>query len=217
MRAFLTLSLVMLGGVSTTFGQGLAPYYGAIGPGSYHHASTAAEGAARGMADVIRSQGAANLMNSEAAINIEEARSRYIQNRLQWTDTYFQMKTINKQYRDAQRTPPPTQQQAIRIAKERLPDRLSAQKVDPLVGTIKWPFAFQMDEFADDRKQIEALFAKRAAQGYLTPDQFNEVRLVTASMASELKRQRSKIGGNFSIEAQKFLKSLNYEAGFPAG
>ena len=217
MRVYVILSLVLLGGAAAVRGQGLAPYFGAVGPGSYHHASTAAEGAQRGMADVIRSQGAANLMNSEAMINVEEARSKYIQNRLQWTDTYFQMKTINKQYRDAQRRPPPSPQQAIRLNQQRLPDRLSAQKVDPLVGDIKWPFAFQMDVFADDKEEIEALFAKRAVQGYLTPEQFAAVRHHTASMASELKRQRAKIGGNFSIEGQKFLKSLDYEAGFPAG
>jgi len=48
------------------------------GGGGYHHASTVEEGAARGMADVIRSRGAANMMNSEAAINYEQARKSNI-------------------------------------------------------------------------------------------------------------------------------------------
>ena len=44
--------------------------------GPSYHASTAAEGAARGMADVVRSAGAANLLNSEAAKNYEDARTK---------------------------------------------------------------------------------------------------------------------------------------------
>ena len=97
MRAFVPATmLLLLAGAVIAHAQGTSPYFAAVGPGSYHHASTAAEGAARGMADVVRSAGAANLMNSEAAINIEDARSKYIDNRMQATNTYFQMKTVNK-------------------------------------------------------------------------------------------------------------------------
>jgi hypothetical protein len=216
MRVLIPAILLLFGSVLYVHAQGLAPYSAAVGPGSYHHASTVEEGAQRGMADVIRSSGAANLMNSEAAINVEEARSKYIENRLQATNTYFQMKTINKQYRDAQRRPA-NPQQTIRLNKERLPDRLTVKKLDPLAGTIKWPIGLTMDEFKADRKNIEVLFAKRAEQGYLNPTQFLEVKQTTASMESELKRQRAKLGGNFTIEARKFLQSLNYEAGFQAG
>ena len=49
-----------------TFAQFPPPYY-AMGSNNYQHASTVEEGVAQGRADVIRSTGAANLMNSEAA------------------------------------------------------------------------------------------------------------------------------------------------------
>ena len=99
--------------------------------GGYRHASTVEEGAARGMADVIRSAGAANLMNSEAAKNYQDAQKKYIENRMQATETYFEMKRVNKEYRDANREAPPTQDQLIRLSKSRLPDRLGPTSLDP--------------------------------------------------------------------------------------
>ena len=217
MRVALLALLMVLVGTLWVHAQGYAPYYGAVGPGSYHHASTAGEGAARGMADVIRSAGAANLMNSEAAINMQEAQKRNIENHLQYTQTYFQMKTINQQYRDAQRKPPPTQQQAIRLSQGRMPDRLPANKIDPLTGELVWPLGLRMDSLKDDRDRLDAIYAERADKGFLSPDQYIEVKQRTGAMADELRKYGTQLGGNASIEARKFLESLAYEAGFQAG
>lgn len=217
MRVALLASLIVLGVTLLAHAQGMAPYFSAVGPGSYHHASTAAEGAARGMADVVRSKGAANLMNSEAAINLETARKGYIENRLQGTQTYFQMKSINQQYRSAQRKTAPDQQQAIRMSKSRLPDRLSANRIDPLTGELAWPLGLRMDSLKDDRDRLDELYAERADKGFFTHDQFVEVKQLTSAMTEELRKFSSKLGGNASIEARKFLESLSYEAGFQAG
>ncbi len=216
MRIASLAALLVLVGTLLVHAQGYRPYYNAIGPGSYDHASTAAEGAARGMADVVRSTGAANLMNSEAAINLEDARKKYIENRLQGTQTYFQMKSINKQYRDAQRKQAPSQQQAIRMSKSRLPDRLSANKIDPLTGDLTWPLALRGDSLKNDRKKLNDLYAARADKGFFSLEEYIEVKQVTAAMTDELRKIRDKIGGNAAIEARKFLESLAYEAGFQA-
>jgi hypothetical protein len=217
MRVASIALLVVLFGTLLVHGQGLGPYYGAIGPGSYGHASTAAEGAARGMADVVRSAGAANLMNSEAAINLQEAQKKNIENHLQYTQTYFQMKSLNQQYRDAQRKPAPTQQQAIRLSQSRMPDRLSANKIDPLTGALAWPLGLRMDSLKDGRERLDAIYAERADKGFLTTDQYIEVKELTAAMTDELRKYSQQLGGNASIEARKFLESLEYEAGFQAG
>ena len=169
------------------------------------------------MADVVRSAGAANLMNSEAAINMQEAQKKNIENHLQYTQTYFQMKSINKQYRDAQRQPPPTQQQAIRMSKSRLPDRLSTNKIDPLTGQLEWPLGLRMDSLKAGRERLDYLYAERADKGFLTAEQYIEVRQLTSAMLEELRKYSQQLGGNASIEARKFLESLEYEAGFQAG
>jgi len=217
MRVALLASLMVLGGTILVCAQGMSPYFSAVGPGSYHHASTAEEGAARGMADVVRSQGAANLMNSEAAINLQEAQKKSIENHLQYTQTYFQMKSVNKQYQAAQRKPPPTQQQAIRMSKSRTPDRLSANKIDPLTGELAWPLGLRMDSLKDVRERLDALYAERADKGFLDPDEYVEVKKLTSAMTDELRKYSQQLGGNASIEARKFLESLAYEASFQAG
>ena len=82
------------------------------------YASTAGQAAAYGMSEVLRAQGYQNLQNSEAAKNWEEAKTLEMQNRLRWTETYFDMRKVNREARAAERGPPVTQEQAIRWAWE---------------------------------------------------------------------------------------------------
>src|SRR5262245_16429695 len=48
--------------------------------GYSYHSSTLEEGVQRGFADVVRSQGMANLYNAQAAGQFESARSQYLDN-----------------------------------------------------------------------------------------------------------------------------------------
>ena len=62
-----------------------------------YHASTAAEGYQRGMADIIRSRGQANLMNAQAAGYLEDARAKYLENRYRATEIYYERRKIYQQ------------------------------------------------------------------------------------------------------------------------
>src|SRR4029453_17208717 len=108
------------------------PGYGFGGGTAYGHASTEAEGIQRGFADVVRSAGAANLMNSEAAKNYEDARKKYIENRLQATETFFDMRRVNQQSRSPERPRPLSTEQYVRLARQQAPTRLSVSQFDPL-------------------------------------------------------------------------------------
>lgn len=184
--------------------------------GGYDHASTVQEGAARGMADVISAAGQANLMNSEAAKNYEDARKKNIENHLTYTETYFQMKSINEQYRDAHKRPPPTQEQLIRMNNSRRPDRPSSNQVDPLTGEIHWPPALRKAEYQKERDQIDSLYAKRTQNGQLSSADYLEIKRLTATMLAELQRQGSQLPGKARIDARKLLEGLAYEAGLQA-
>ena len=177
-----------------------------------YHASTAAEGAARGMSDMIQSAGAANLMNSEAAKNYEAARKQNIENRLTWTNTYWEMKRVNKEYRDAQRRPAPTQEQLVRMAKGGLPDRLAISQLDPLTGVLAWPDVLRAEPYAEYRVQIDKIYAGRAANGYLGPDQYLKVKQLTNEMTNVLKQNIKQYTSTESIQARKFLESVSFEA-----
>ncbi len=178
----------------------------------YHHASTYEEGVQRGFADIIRSAGAANLMNSEAAKNWEDARRKNIDNRVYGTEKYFQMRQINRAARAAERSRQPSMEDLIRYASQRAPDRLSPTKLDPLTGVISWPTILHGEAYEADRKKLEALYARRSETGLLTPEQLAEVEAAVESMSAELKRNINVYSPQSYSQAKEFLKSLAYES-----
>ena len=88
------------------------PYYGGYGNGGWGFndwgaGSTPAGSYLTGMANAIRAEGEYNLNTSAAAINLEEAQRRDIENRKLWTNTYFEMRRINESYTHPKRPPVP--------------------------------------------------------------------------------------------------------------
>lgn len=212
MRTFFCLIVVaILVPADESFGQRWRGY-GGYGGGGYRHASTAAEGFQRGMADVVRSTGAYNLMTSEAMINVETARQQYISNRLYGTQTYFEMRRLNKEARAAEAGPRPTQQDVIRYAQERAPNRLTASEVDPLTGNIAWPSLLQEDAFKTEREELEKLYSERAGRGSLSASEVMKANQLIEQMDSTLQANVSKVSSLLYSPAKSFLKSLSYES-----
>lgn len=181
-------------------------------------ASTAQQGAAEGMASVIRSEGYANLKNSEAAKNWQEARSMDIDNKMKWTETYFEMRKTNREARAAEDGPPVTQEQAIRMAKMAAPPRLGSTQLDPVTGHIEYPPVLRDDIFAPNRQELDGLFAKRAASGGSV--QYEEIRQMQDAVSKFIDVLRQNVGnyaaGDYG-RARTFLDSLAREARMPAG
>ncbi|HVU89866.1 MAG TPA: hypothetical protein VHD36_21225 [Pirellulales bacterium] len=188
-----------------------APYFNGFGP------STAAESYQRGFADVVRSAGSANLMDSMAAQNYEQARSMDIQNRLQWTEAYYQMRKANRAYRASKRSPRLSQNEIMRFARVGLPTRLTSTQLDPLTGQLNWPIILRDAQYADDREQLDKLFAERATASSISPDVFRQVQQVTGDLLAALKKNINEYQANDWIAAKKFVESLAYDARFPAG
>ncbi|HEX3598869.1 MAG TPA: hypothetical protein VHU84_01930, partial [Lacipirellulaceae bacterium] len=63
----------------------------------YNSASTAAEGYANGMSNIIQSQGQKNLSDSQAAINLTQARSAQIDNQVKSVNAFWEKKDIYSQ------------------------------------------------------------------------------------------------------------------------
>jgi hypothetical protein len=188
------------------------PWGGNMG-GFQARASTAAESAARGAADVVQAAGAANLMNSMAAINVEQARSQYIDNRLKGTKTYFEMKQYNKDYRDANKAPRPTSEQLFRLAKEATPKKLGPDSLDPVTGRINWPEVLQSDDFTECRDTLEALYANRAyASGNINLEQYNAIRQSIGQMRGLLKAKANDLPPQVFSRASTFIRQLEYAA-----
>ncbi len=194
----------------------IAPAQFAVGVGGWgdgYHASTAAEGRARGMADVIRSQGQYNLTTSAAAVNMEEAARQNIENRAKWTDTYLEMRRTNKAYHDSLKKPRDPEA-ALRYAEAQKPKRLALGELG-VSGDIHWPAYFSAEKFADQRQEIEKLFAERAQQGGLPSPQEARIEEITRAMLDEIKTEIDSMRPGDYTKSKQFLVSLAYEAALP--
>jgi hypothetical protein len=181
--------------------------------GGSYHASTAEEGIARGMADIVRSAGEANLRNSEAAINYEEARSRYFDNRLKGANTYFSLRRANREYREETKREPPTSEQIFRINQTRTPRRLSPGELDPVTGQIAWPAVFEDSRFDACRQALDQAFAYRAeSSGRLNPAAYEQIEGLVGEAQRLLREQIENIPAGAYTNASNFLKSLAIEA-----
>ena len=182
------------------------------------YASTAGQAAAYGLSDVIRSEGYANLQNSEAAKNWEDAKTQEIQNRERWTNTYFDMRRTNKEARRAEAGPAVTHEQAIRFAKNAAPPRLTSSQLDPVTGHIEYPLVLTDKDYAPYRNDLDKLFADRAASGgSLQFEDFQKIQGTVSKFIDALKANVSRYPAGEYGKARTFLDSLAHESRFPAG
>jgi hypothetical protein len=211
------MKVISIGAAALVVCSGLAwgQYWGGWEP--YYHASTPAESYARGMADVARSAGEYNLATSQAAINATEAQRNYIENRDQWTNTYFQMRAANQKYRNEARGPRPSMEDLVRYAQQGKPQRLSPSELDSVSGKITWPILLQTDRYAKDRDELEWLFQTRAKEGFLTTKDYLRIGELTDAMLAKLKEQVREVPQMDYAAAKQFLKSLAYEGRMPPG
>lgn len=150
-------------GVYSGYGYG----YGRYGGG---HASTAEEGMARGMADVIRSRGQASVDYAQAATESERARRAYLENRNFAISSFVENRAIRDEFRKKQSD----------AKKEKLAAYIKSREYQPLsssdfyepTGKISWPIGLMHPHDEKGRKEIEELFAKRAEEGTLPPEDY---------------------------------------------
>lgn len=215
-------------GVTYTPGTFSPPYY--PGGGGYYGGggggwgwgwgggvgSTPAGSYLTGLGNAIRAQGQFNLDTSAAAINLEEAQKRAIENRKLWTNTYFEMRRINQEYRNARRPRPESPSTWVRRAQEAAPDRLSASELDPVTGRIAWPRVLVGNEYQGDRERLDRLFTDRAlAHGAIGVETHAEIRIAIDETLARLRARIREYGTDEYLAARRFLTSLRHEATFP--
>ncbi len=188
------------------------------GWGRGNYASTAQQAAAYGMSSMMRAQGYQNLQNSEAAKNYEEARTLNIDNRKKWTETYFEMRRINRQARAEEAPPKVSHETAIRLAQRMAPPRLGSTQLDPVTGHIEYPLVLQDSIFEPYRTELDTLFAERSTAGSgLQFDQWQAIQQTVSKFIEVLKEHIDDYPASEYGKARMFLNSLANESNFPAG
>lgn len=210
-RLFLAACCGLFSGVA-------AAQFGGFGFNRGGYASTAAQAADYGMSEMMRAQGYQNLQNSEAAKNWEDAKTLEMQNRLRWTETYFDMRKENREKRAEENGPPVTPEQAIRMAKMAAPRRLRSTELDPVTGHIQYPLVLTDTVFKPYRDELDPLFAHRAQTGgSLQYADYQTIQNTITKFIDALKTRVTEYPAGEYGKARTFLDSLSREASMPAG
>jgi hypothetical protein len=187
--------------------------------GSYyfqHHASTAYEGWLRGQADLRRAWGEYNYNTALARRQLEEARSRYLDNERKRVETYFAVRDINRQARDHERRPRPSRDELVRNARIVAPGRLTAYEYQAAAGAIQWPAALRIDELEPGRQLIDRLFGDRTAENSgLGSENYQAIHEAIGQMQEQLKDRIDTVSPMEYIQAKDFLRRVDYEARHP--
>jgi hypothetical protein len=196
----------------------LPPINNGYGADWGYPASTVEEGIGRGLGDLFRSGGLYNLYSSAAAINLAEARRRQIENDKSWVQAYFELHDYNAQKRDTllkrDRGNP---EEWTRLARAAAPKPLDNRDLEAGTGKLHWPILLTAREFAPERATLEKLFAERAYRGTMRAEDFITAVHVTDDMQAGLKDIIDDVPPKQYMAARRFLESLAYEAGQPAG
>jgi hypothetical protein len=207
-------------------GYNAYPYYGGYGGygyGNYGYGnngigSTAAGSYLGGMASTIRAQGQYNLLTSKAAVNLEDAATKEIDNQVRWTNAYFETRRMRDAYKQETKAPPTPPETWARLAHAAAPQRLASSDLDPITGAISWPALLEGDDFRSDRDTLEALFSDRAmTHGAIGVDAHARIRAAVDEALDRLKQFVGKVETRSYNQSRNFLTSLGYEASFPAG
>lgn len=182
--------------------------------------STALEGYLRGSAVLTRAQGEKNLMDSQALGFIEDARSKYFDNRVKFTETQFQIKELKYNYRELQRQRALAKRLKGKQLKPQVDQevaksyQLSEFQFNPVTGAIYWPQDVASPRYAAYRHRIAMLMDQMVKYG-VAHDEFYRNELARAcdqfmdqlrADASDQERLRD---ANYQ-EAIRFLVGLKY-------
>lgn len=218
--ALLILGLVPLMADTATAQPGYR--YGGRGWGD-NRATTVGESRARGVSDIIRSRGSAEVDRSQARINDAQSRSMEMDNRMQYTNDYFERRNINKTARfgtEAQRAAQReqnNQNRLFRYGQEGRPTRLTSRELDPITGEITWPIALEAPDFKEHREDIDMAFVKRAeSHSRFTYDQYQLVQNVCKDLEEALRAAVKTLNPQDWVQARDFVKRVSAEARYAA-
>ncbi|HEX4130138.1 MAG TPA: hypothetical protein VHZ24_08850 [Pirellulales bacterium] len=168
---------------------------------------------ASGMGNMIRSQGVYNQLTAQAMIDAEQAQSMALDNKLKATQTYFDMRKVNQEAAAAERSRTAELARGDRKYDAALAQHtsLTVSQLDPVTGHIKWPTGLMGDASANDRAELEKLFARRAQHqdGDVSPGRVHEL---TENLRTQMNADVKTLRPQEFTDATHFLRGLDSAA-----
>ena len=181
----------------------------AVGQVIYNNASTAGEGYARGVSGIIQSQGQRNLDNSQAAINLTDARSNQIDNQVKSVNAFWEKKDIYAE-RQQQEFAKIGQQRSDYMARHGL-GTLSPEEFDRTTGQLTWPKVLEQKQYDQYRNTLDELMKKRAYQGALTGDEYMQATAASKEWRAMLAKQKGVYPGPILTQMTRFVLKVSRE------
>lgn len=191
-------ALLIVSGVSTAQAQVVVD-----------QAATAGESYARGISGIISAQGQTNLSNSQAAINLTDARSNQIDNQVKSVNAYWEKKDIYAE-RQAQLFSEIEQKRERYVARRGSLD-LSTEEFDRTTGQINWPKVLEQTAFDQYRTKMDATFKERSYNGALTGDQYMQATTNYNAWRAAILAQRNEFPAPIVQQMLRFLLKVNRE------
>jgi hypothetical protein len=179
----------------------------AWGQDNFFVSSTAGEGYQRGLGSVISAQGDKNLSNSQAAINMTDARSNQIDNQVKSVNAYWEKNDIYNQHLQ-QENYKIEQTRASLLAKNKV-QPLTPQEFDRTTGNITWPKVLEQPQYDQYRNTFDAMYQKRAEQGYLSSDDYMAVTAASKDWHNMMAAQKSQYPSGILSQMLRFLVKLD--------
>jgi hypothetical protein len=180
-----------------------------VGQVIYNSASTAAEGYANGVSNVIAAQGQKNLNDSQARINNQDAYSAAIDNSIKSVNAFWEKKDIYDQ-RVQEKNYQIQQRREMLLAKNRIMP-LTAEEFDRTTGAINWPKILQQAQYNQYRNTLDQLFKKRAYDGALTSDDYMTAMQTSKAWRDFMGSQRNTYPSSILQQMIRFVLKLNRE------
>lgn len=195
---FITFAAILLLGLADTKAQVI-----------YNSASTAAEGYANGMSNVIAAQGQKNVSDSQAAINMTQARSAQIDNQLKSVNAYWEKKDIynERQQRELAQI---QQQRQTYLARYGLKS-LTPEEFDRATGVCNWPNVLMQPQYDEFRLVLDKLLKQRAYAGFLTGDEYMQATAANKNWRNMLAKQRKVYPEQILSDMIRFILKVNRE------
>jgi hypothetical protein len=181
----------------------------AVGQVIYNNASTAGEGYARGLGAVIQAQGDKNLSDSQAAINLTDARSNQIDNQVKSVNAFWEKKDIYDQ-RVQQKLAGIGDKRNAYMAKHGL-GYLTPQEFDRTTGAVIWPKILEQAQYDLYRSKYDDLFKKRAYAGALTGDDYMEYTAASKEWRAMLNGQKNVYPSQILSQMIRFILKCDRE------
>jgi hypothetical protein len=181
----------------------------AIGQVVLDTGSTAAGDYQRGLSGVISAQGQRNLSNSQAAINLTDARSNQIDNQIKSVNAYWEKKGIYGEHQQAENEA--TKAERDRYVAAHGLKSLSPEEFDRSTGQINWLKVLEQKPYDPYRTTLDELFKKRAYEGALTGDDYMAATAASKQWRAMLAKQKDEYPQQILSQMIRFILKVDRE------